>query len=131
MSDKELFQSEMIGNTIIIVPTRNMGEFEMAEMEADPMSAFQQLAELTDGHNVVVDLSQTDYFGSSTIGLFNRLVSHVREQSRKVAFCNLSSHEQEVVQITRVSDFWDVKESREEAIRFVSMPDDSQRDGNG
>ena len=120
MHNNTLFQTEKSGDTVIVVPLRDMGEFEMASMDAEEAPPFEQLVQLTDGHNVVVDLSQTDYFGSSTIGLFNRLVAHVRSRSRRIAFCNLSPHEREVIDITHVDRFWDVKDSREAALEFVS-----------
>ncbi len=120
MHDTTLFQTEQSGDTIIVLPMKDMGEFEMASISADQTSAFDQLVKLTDGFNVVVDLSHTDYFGSSTIGLFNRLVAHVHVQSRKIAFCNLSLHEKEVVKITHINKLWDVKPSRAAALEYVA-----------
>jgi anti-anti-sigma factor len=116
MSKEALFETEDLGDVVVVSPTRDMGEFEMA---TNDVPAFEQLVALTDGRHVVVDLSQTDYFGSSTIGLFIRLAKHVHALKRAVAFCNLSKHESQVVGITHVSEILDIRDSRESAIEFV------------
>ena len=87
--EEALFESEDLGYVVVVSPTRDMGEFEMADYD---VSAYDQLVRLTDGRNVVLDFSQTDYFGSSTIGMFIRLAKHVHAQNRAIAFCNLSEH---------------------------------------
>jgi len=116
MHPESLFETETVKDIVVVTPTRDMGEFEMASNE---IPAYDQLVELTDGRSVVVDLAKTDYFGSSTIGMFIRLVKHVHSQGRAIAFCNLSKHEQEVVDITHVHELLDLKDSQESAIEFV------------
>lgn len=123
MNDDAFFQTHQIGDTIVVEPLRNMGEFEMATIEASQDSAFERLVRLTGENNVVIDLNQTDYFGSSTIGLFNRLVLHVQGADRKIAFCNLSKHETEIVDITHVNKLWAIKDSRDDALAYVSQSD--------
>jgi hypothetical protein len=44
----------------------------------------------------------------------------VHAQSLRNAFCNLSSHEKEVISITHINRLWDVKASREEALDYVA-----------
>lgn len=117
MSNKRLFKTEEFGDIIVVMPLRDMGEFELVELDTP---ALTQLVEMTNGRNVVVDLSQTDYFGSSTIGLFIQFTKHVHSQDRRIAFCNLSSHEQQVVGITHVDQLLDIRKSRTDAIEFVS-----------
>jgi anti-anti-sigma factor len=116
MSQEALFKSEDLGDVVVVSPTRDMGEFEMADCDAP---AYDQLVKLTDGRNVVFDFSQTDYFGSSSIGIFIRLAKHVRGQDRVIAFCNLSEHEMQVIRITHINEILDFKDSRESAIEFV------------
>jgi anti-anti-sigma factor len=116
MSGKPLFETEDLGDIVVVSPIRNMGEFEMTDVN---VPVYQQLIELTNGRGVVINLSQTDYFGSSTIGMFIQLVKHVHEQNLAIALCNLSQHQQQVVGITHVSEILDVMDSRAEAIEFV------------
>lgn len=116
MSAEPLFEIEDLGDIVVISPVRDMGEFEMADAD---LPAYQQLLELATDRSVVIDMSRTDYFGSSTVGLFIRLVKQVQSHNRAVAFCNLSLHEQEVVGITHVKELLNVKDSREDAIAFV------------
>ena len=120
MSEHSLFESKLVDGVMVVIPLRNMGEFEMASARAGDVSPFDRLTQLTNGYNVVIDLSQTDYFGSSTIGLFNRFNSHVKEQNRRIAFCNLSPHEHEVVRITHVNKLWNVKDTLSEALQSVT-----------
>lgn len=116
MSLESLFESEDLGDVVVVSPTRDMGEFEMASSD---IPAYDQLVDLTHGRNIVVDLSQTDYFGSSTIGLFIRLAKHVHAEGRAIAFCNLSPHEAQVIGITHVSEVLAITDSREAAIELV------------
>ncbi len=116
MSDTPLFETEDLGDIIVVSPIRDMGEFEMAEAD---VPVYQQLLKLTDQRGIVIDMSQTDYFGSSTIGMFIQLVEHAHKQGRAIAFCNLSQHERQVVGITHVNKILDVVDSRKEAIDFV------------
>lgn len=123
MDEEPLFEAQDIGDAVILSPVRNLGEFEISGTDADQLSVFEQLVKLSNGRHVVLDLSRTDYFGSSTIGLFNRLVIHVRKKNRRIAFCNLSEHEKEVISITHIDRLWDVKDSREAALQFVTASD--------
>lgn len=116
MSNKALFESEDLGDVFVVSPTRDMGEFEMA---SNDVAVYDQLVELTDGRNVVIDLAQTDYFGSSTLGMFIQLAKHVHAQNRTIAFCNLSKHEREVMSISHVNEILDIKDSRESALTFI------------
>lgn len=116
MSKDALFETEDLGDVVVVLPTRNMGEFEMASNE---VSAFEQLIALTDGRSAVIDLSKTDYFGSSTIGLFIRLAKRMRAENLAISFCNLSAHEAEIIGITHVGEVLDVRESRQSAIDYV------------
>ena len=124
MSKEALLESEDLGDVVVVSPTRDMGEFEMADYD---VSAYDQLVRLTDGRNVVLDFSQTDYFGSSTIGMFIRLAKHVHAQNRAIAFCNLSEHELQVIGITHINEILDFKDSRKSAIEFVR--NDTARNG--
>ena len=120
MDLNSLFQTEVCDDIVILLPLRDMGEFEVSEWSSESPSPFELLVALIDGHNVVVDCSKTDYFGSSTIGFFNRVVQHVERQQRHIAFCNLSEHEREVIQVTHMDKLWRVVESRELAVEQVS-----------
>ena len=115
MSD-EMFQSADHGDVVVVTPLKDMGEFELAQLD---VPVYPQLLALTEGRHVVIDLGKTDYFGSSTIGIFIRLVNHAHEQGKKIAFCRLSKHENELVDITHMADFWHIEESVEDAVAFV------------
>lgn len=117
MDEARLFKTEDLGDVIVVRPVRNMGEYEIADSVTP---AFDTLVAMTTDRNVVLDLSGTDYFGSSTIGLFLQFVKHVHAQERKIAFCRLSSHEQEIAGITHINQLLNVKDSLAEAIDFVA-----------
>lgn len=116
MVESTLFKTEDLSDVMVVTPVRNMGEFRLADSITP---AFEQLVELTDDKNVVFDLSETDYFGSSTIGLFIHFAKHVHSQNRKIAFCGFSTHEKQIVGITHVNQFFDVRESLASAIALV------------
>lgn len=116
MNIETLFETETSDNTIVLTPVRDMGEFEMAVYD---MPVFEYLKELVAEKNVIIDFSKTDYFGSSTIGMFIRLVQHIRDFGRHIVFCNLSTHEEELLKITHILSLWTVVDSLEDAQRNI------------
>jgi anti-anti-sigma factor len=70
--------------------------------------------------NVVVDFGKTGYFGSTALGLFVQLWQRVRGRDGRIAFCNVSADEQDVLAVTRLGRVWPVYPSREEALAAVN-----------
>jgi anti-anti-sigma factor len=94
-----------------------------------PVSALQQidsgvdvvLNSLNDSSvkNVVLDFRRTDYFGTTALGFFLKLWKRIRDRNGRMALCNASEHEKEVLNLTKFDSLWPICTSREAAVRLV------------
>ena len=113
-----LFEHECLDDTIVVTATRDLSEFEYETLESE---AANVLALLGKGEykNVVVDLSRSDYCGSTALGLFLKLWKYARQNQGAVAFCGLSDNEREVFNTMKLDSLWPICETREEALAAV------------
>ncbi len=118
MPQSHLLRIEYEGDTLVLVPTRNMGEFEFQQIERESR---EMLAALHEGRarNVVIDCMETDFVGSTALGFFLKLWKRVCERGGRMALCNLSDHERDVLQATRLDTLWTLRDSRAEALAAV------------
>jgi anti-anti-sigma factor len=113
-----IFEVEQADDTLIVVPAADLWGLGYQRIEAGA----KQLLELLNGtgaKNVVVDCGKTDYYGSSTLGLFLKLWKMVRRRHGRTALCHVSDHEREVLQITNLDRSWPIYPSRGEALAAV------------
>ena len=113
-----LFEIEPLGETIILIPFADLPELEYERIEAE---ARHILDLLNDGRikNVVIDFHRTDYYASTALIFFMRLWTRVKRGNGLMAFCNLSDHEKEILQVTKLDRLWPICESREQALQAV------------
>ena len=111
-----VFEIEREGETIIVTPTGNLREFEF--VEANVNDVIEVLSDLSI-KNLVIDFQRTDYFGSSALALFVKLWKMMTGRNGGMVFCNLSKHEHEILQVTKLDTLWTICESRAEAMKVV------------
>ncbi len=115
---KPLFEIERLDNSAIVTPLVNLSEFEFQEIEAEADEVLNLLGN-GDVENVVMDFHKTDYYGSTALGFFVSLWKKVRLQKGNMAFCNVSPHEREILEVTKLDTLWSICSSREEALETV------------
>lgn len=116
-----IFQMEQEGDTIIVVPTVDLQELDYQRIEEEA----RKILDLLNGtgiKNVVLDFHKTDYYGSTALGFFLKLWKRVRRQNGRMAFCNGSEHEKEILQIAKLDHLWPICSSRTEALETVREP---------
>ena len=113
-----IFEIEQEDNTIIVVPAMDLRELEYQRIE-EGAGIILHLLNGTGGKNVVLDFHKTDYYGSTALGLFLKLWKRVRIRNGRMAFCNVSDHEKEILQITNLDHLWLICSSRSEALEAV------------
>src|SRR5436309_1889224 len=116
MPGENLFDNQRDGDTLILVPTANLSELEYAQHVTDGIIALLQDAAIK---NVVIDFQGTDYFGSTALGFFVRIWKNIKERNGRMAICNLSQHEEEILHITKLEGYWTVHATREDALIAV------------
>jgi anti-anti-sigma factor len=118
-SSSELFELEHEGDTVIVIPTVDMREFEYQRIQSGAKQVFD-LVESGSAKNIVMDFSKTDYYGSTALGFFLKLWTRVTSRGGRMAFCNISAHEKEILEITMLHRLWPICASRKEALERVS-----------
>ena len=114
-----VFEVIQIGETVILVPHANLSEFEFELIEEAGNEVLQRLDNVQ-AKNVVIDFHLTDYYGSTAIGFFIKLWKRVRKVGGHMAFCNVSVHERQILELTKLDTLWDVCGTRDEALATVS-----------
>jgi anti-anti-sigma factor len=109
---------DRVGGTAIVTPVSDTGELDYKPVDSEPSQALTVLNDPS-VKNVVVDFHQTDYFGSTALGFFVKLWRRVVDRGGRLAFCNVSEPEREMLQLTTLNRLWPVFGSRAEAIRAV------------
>ena len=113
-----LFEMECRDDTVILIAKADLSEFEYETLEAEATEAMSLLS--TGEHkNIVVDLSGTDYCGSTALGLFLKLWKQTRRDDGAMAFCGLSDNEREIFATMRLELLWPIFEKREQALAAV------------
>jgi anti-anti-sigma factor len=113
-----VFEIEQQEDTIIVVPLADLRGFDFQRIEAGA----SEILELLNGtaiKNVVLDFYKTDSYGSTALGFFVKLWKRVKLRQGRMAFCNASDHEKEILQITHLDHLWPICSSRAEALEAV------------
>jgi anti-anti-sigma factor len=113
-----IFELEQKHDTIIVVPIVDLRELDYQRIEAGAREILERLNG-TGIQNVILDFGKTDYYGSTALGFFLKLWKRVRGRNGRMAFCNVSDHEQEILQITNLDHLWPICSSRSEALEAV------------
>jgi anti-anti-sigma factor len=120
MTATGLFEVEQDGDVLVVTPTADLRELYYRDIEEGAGGILDRLGAGVRG--VVLDFHRTDYYGSTALGFFLRLWKRVSENGGRMAFCNVSEHEREVLAVTRLDTLWPICGSREEALKAVGTP---------
>ncbi|MBW3543004.1 MAG: STAS domain-containing protein [Planctomycetes bacterium] len=118
-SARRLFHIERQDDTVVVALLSDAGEFEYERLIAEAQEAFEVVEGSPDVKHAVVDFEYSDYVGSTALGFLLKLWKRVANRGGRMALCNLSKHEREILAATRLDTFWDLCESREEALEVV------------
>ena len=112
------FQIESAKDTVVVTPLIDLGELEYKRIERDGKTVLDWL-EAARAKNVVVDFEKTDYYGSTALGFFVRLWKRSRGQGGRMAFCNVSRHERDILALTKLDSLWLICGTRQDALTAV------------
>jgi anti-anti-sigma factor len=115
-----IFDIEVEGDTIIVVPAADLRALDYKRVELGAKAILELLDDAAI-KNVVVDFGKTDYYGSTALGFFVKLLKRVRSRNGLMAFCNVSDHEKEILRITGLHQSWPICASRIEALEAVKQ----------
>jgi stage II sporulation protein AA (anti-sigma F factor antagonist) len=118
MATHGLFDVEREGDVVVVTPTADLREFEYQDIEAkaDDLLDLVGKAEVK---GVVLDFRRTDYYGSTALGFFLRIWKRISGHGGRLAFCNVSQHEREILTVTRLDGLWPICRNKDEALKLV------------
>lgn len=117
-----LFEVDIVGSTVVITPKVRLSEFDFALIEIEGKQLADWLGQYTQAPNLIVDLHNSDYFGSSAIGTFVRWWRVVNAREGRLAMCNLSPQAAELLRITQLDSLWHITDGRDAALRWIAAP---------
>ena len=117
-SATNVFEIERQGDTVIVTPVRNLGEFAYQEVENEAATVLS-LLDKGDVKNVVLDFQKTDHYGSTALGFFIKLLKRVRSLHGQMALCHVSAHELDILRLLKLDKVWPICASRDEALAVV------------
>lgn len=122
VNNSQLFHVQLEGDTVFISPRSRLSEFDFALIEIEGKQIANWLEQQTLTPHLVVDLENSEYFGSSAVGTFVRWWRIVNAREGRLAMCNLSAQATELLRITQLDSLWHIAESRDAAIRWIAAP---------
>lgn len=113
-----LFAAERFDDVLCVVPRRDVTGVDQDVVQADVADLVAMLADAAPRH-VVFDFCEVAYFGSAMLETMLALWRHVRSRGGRLAVCNLSEAERELLSTVKFDTLWPIGETREEAITAV------------
>ena len=113
-----IFAIEESGDTIVVLPTKDLRELDYGRIDRGAMDIFDLLSQDEIKH-IVVDLQKSDYSGSSALAFFVKLWETIDKVNGRMAFCNVSDHEKDILRVTYLDQLWPICSSRSEALDAV------------
>lgn len=107
------------GDSLVVAPLFTFASFTDADMAAE-WRAVQEQLDLPDVKNVVVDLGEIPYFGSTVLEWMVQMWKRAKAKGGTLATCNCSQIGKEVLHAARFDTLWNSFASRDEAIASLS-----------
>ena len=115
MTSTKYVRVEEEGDAIVIVPLFTFGRFTEADL-FDEWRDLQQQLEDSPAKNVIFDLGEIPYFGSTVLDWMVQVWKHARARGGQLATCNCSAIGKEVLAAARFDTLWGIYDSRRAAL---------------
>lgn len=106
-----VFPAERRGAALVVRPQGDAAGFGHAVMKVE-RERILKLLESPEIPNLILDMGDTNYFGSEMIGVFSRMIAIVRDRGGSHAVVNLSDDMREGIAIMKLDEVWNVREKR-------------------
>jgi len=118
MSDLPVFETELVGDALVLVPQHDLGTLDALKLRPEVESLLAAIQEAK-AAGVVVDLKRVAWFGTSMLEVIHVLWRRLHPRGGKVALCNVSPVGREVLRISQFDTLWTICATREDALREV------------
>ena len=121
MSDPKYVRTEQAGETLVVAPLFTFATFAEAGIDSE-WTAVQKQLDTPGIKNVVVDLGQIPYFGSTVLEWMVQMWKRIRDKGGHLATCNASPIGREVLAVAHFDKLWGICDSREAALAWLGTP---------
>jgi anti-anti-sigma factor len=112
---------ERQGRTAILTAQGDLRELHCQEIEREQEEILRLLGSNPSIENLAFDFAGTDFFGSTALGMLLRLWRQVRGRRGRMALCNVSPHEADILAETGLGQIWPIHASREAALEDLEQ----------
>lgn len=119
MTDQKYLRTEQAGGTLVVAPLFTFAAFAESDL-ASEWDAVQEQLETPEVKNVIVDLGQIPYFGSTMLEWMVQMWKRISAKGGKLATCNASPIGREVLVTARFDKLWGVCDSRDQAQAWLN-----------
>lgn len=120
MSMPKTLCAETEGQTLIVIPLVNVSSLAQDDIKPELDRLLERL-KASPTRNVIIDFAKISYFGTPMLEAMHAIWRCVREVAGKMALCNVSDLQREVLHVAGFDALWPVCASRQEALQAV-MP---------
>jgi len=120
MSEPKYVRTEQQGESLVVSPLFTFAAFTEPDIAGEWTAVKEQL-ETPAIKNVVVDLGQIPYFGSTVLEWMVQMWKRIKAKGGKFATCNASPIGREVLTTARFDKLWGVFNSRDEALHWLGV----------
>jgi anti-anti-sigma factor len=114
----KVFPSERAGLTLVVAPRGDAVAFRDSDVQNELNDVMSQL-EHADVVNLLIDLSASNYFGSTIIGALINMTEKIAERGGRSALCEASDEMEQVLRAMHVDRLWVIFDDKKEALRWL------------
>lgn len=119
MQHLKIFKVELIDNTLVVMPHGDGSSFRYNELHIEANAVRARLAK-PGVQNLVLDLSEMDYFGSEFIGSLVSMMRETRIRGGKSCFCSATPQVLQILKNMSLFKLWPYFGTREEALASLA-----------
>ena len=121
MSQSKFVRAEQQGNVLVITPLFTYATFAEPDV-ATELIEVQEQVDLPTTEQVIIDLGEIPYFGSTVLEWMAQLWKRVKSKGGRLAVVRPSQIGREVLAAARLERLWGIFETRDQAITWLAKP---------
>jgi anti-anti-sigma factor len=121
MSESKFVRAEQQGNVLVITPLFTYATFAEPDV-ATELTEVQEQVDSPDTEQVIIDLGEIPYFGSTVLEWMAQLWKRVKSKGGRLAVVRPSEIGREVLAAARLEKLWGIFETRDQAFSWLAKP---------
>ena len=121
MSESKFVRAEQQGNVLVITPLFTYATFAEPDV-ATELTEVQQQVDSPDTEQVIIDLGEIPYFGSTVLEWMAQLWKRVKSKGGRLAVVRPSEIGREVLAAARLEKLWGIFDTRDQAFSWLAKP---------